>query len=134
MNKRTIATVAIAATAVLALAGCTSQADTVSENLSRDADSFKIHRQIVFYNGITDKYIAEVDGLCSLGNNDSSKQRTVTCKIGPDKYVKETFGLSDNTMVWSLQTEPAKADPYRYKVIFKPESIIPNIETQTSAG
>lgn len=130
--KKLITTVAVGAAAVLALAGCSSQADTVSENLSKQADSFEIHRQIVFYNGITDKYIAQVEGLCSLGNNDSAKQRTVTCKIGPDKYVKETFGLSDNTMVWSLQTEPVKADPYRYTVIFKPESIIPNIETQTS--
>jgi hypothetical protein len=123
----------LAALALATLAGCTSQADTVSDNLSREADSFKIHRQIVFYNGITDKYIAEIEGLCSLGNNDSAKQRTVTCKIGKDKYVKETFGLGDNAMVFSMQTEPVKTDPYRYKIIFKPESIIPDIDLQTSA-
>lgn len=115
----------------LALTGCT-QADTVSYNLSRDADSFKIHRQIVFHNDITDTYIAQVEGLCSLGNEDGEDETTVTCKIGEDEFVKEIFRMGDNTSVSSIQTEPADADPYHYTIIFKPETVIPAIDLQTS--
>lgn len=111
---------------------CTSQADTVSQNISTDADSFKIERQIVFYNGITGKYIAEVQGLCSIGNDDPAGKLSYTCKIGPDKYIKNFLGLSDNVTWFALQTDPVKEDPYRYTVVFKPEEIIPNIQVQTS--
>jgi protein involved in sex pheromone biosynthesis len=134
MKTRTLATIAVSAAAVLALAGCSSEADTTSYNLSKDADNFKIHRQIVFHNDITDSYIAEVSGLCSLGNDDGAHETTVTCKIAPDKYVKEIFRMGDNTSVSSIQSEPVDADPYRYKIIFKPEQIIPDIETRTSAN
>lgn len=110
------------------LAGC-SQADTVSNNLSQDADSFKIHRDIIFHNDITDSVIAQISGLCSLGNNDSGGERTVTCKIGADSYVKEIFQMGDNTSLSSVQTEPSKSDPFAYKIIFKPTAV--NLELQT---
>lgn len=134
MKKKLTATAALVTAAVLALAGCATEADTTSYNLSKDADNFKIHRQIVFHNDITDSYIAEVSGLCSLGNDDGAHETTVTCKIGPNRYVKEIFRMGDNTSVSSIQSEPVDADPYRYKIIFKPEQIIPDIETRTSAG
>ncbi len=135
MKTKRIALIAgLASAAALVLAGCTTEADTTSYNLSKDADNFKIHRQIVFHNDITDTYIAEVSGLCSLGNDDGSHETTVTCQIGPNKYVKEIFRMGDNTSVSSIQSEPVDADPYRYKIIFKPEQIIPDIETRTSAG
>jgi hypothetical protein len=126
--------IGIAVGLVFGIAACTSEADTVSYNISKDADNFKVNRQIVFHNDITDTYIAEVEGLCSLGNDDGAHETTVTCKIGPDKYVKEVFRMGDNTSVSSIQTEPIDADPYRYKIIFKPEQIIPDVETRTSAG
>lgn len=134
MKNKKVISFSAATFAVLALAGCSTQADTVSQNLSKDADSFKVNRQITLHNDITDTYIAQVEGLCALGNSDTKTQTTVICKIGKNKYVKETFRMGDNTTVSSIQTEPLAADPYRYKVIFKPESVIPNIETQTSAN
>lgn len=135
MRTRTkLAAIAVVAAALVGVTGCTSEADTVSYNNSKDADNFKIERQIVFHNDITDSYIAEVKGLCSLGNDDGTHETTVTCKIGPDKYVKEIFRMGDNTSVSSIQTEPSDNDPYRYKIIFKPEQIIPDIETRTSGG
>jgi outer membrane lipoprotein-sorting protein len=126
------AAVAIAATVVVA--GCSSQADTVSKNISTDADSYKIERQIVFYNGITGQYIAEVDGLCSIGNDDPAGKLSYTCKVGPDQYIKNYLGISNNVTWFALQTKAANADPYHYEVIFKPEEIIPNLQLQTSGG
>ena len=135
MNKAASKTlITVGGIALLALTGCTSQADVASNNLSRDADSFKIARQIVFHNDITNTYIAEIEGLCSLGNADSSSETTVTCKIGHDQYVKEIFRMGDNTSVSSIQTTPSKTDPFHYKIIFNPETVIPNIELQTSGN
>jgi outer membrane lipoprotein SlyB len=44
----------------LVLAGCTD-ADMVSQNLSRDADYFKVNRRVVFYNGITSDYMLSIE-------------------------------------------------------------------------
>lgn len=62
----------------ITLAGCTSEADTASYNLSKSADTFEVQRRIVFFNGITDKYLLTIEGLCSLGNNDKAGQLSIT--------------------------------------------------------
>lgn len=132
MNKFKVA--AGAAAAVLGatmLAGCGSDADVVSQNLSRQADQFEIQRRVVFYNGITGDYMLTIEGLCSLGNNDSAGQLTVTCKVGPSAYKKHFLGLSDNVTYFVEQTDAAYADAYHYKVIFKPSVIVPSVVTST---
>lgn len=130
MKKLILGIAALAAV----LTGCSSQADTVSSNLSKDADSYKITREIVFYNGITGEYVAEVTGRCSIGNNDAAGKLSYTCKVGDDQYIKNYLGLSDNVTWFALQTKPATSDPYHYEVIFKPESIVPDVRLQTSGG
>lgn len=125
MNRPAIA---LAAALTLGAAACTQPADRVSGNLSKAADNFEISRRIVFYNGITDTYMLTVEGRCSLGNNDAAGQLTVTCKIGPDQYKKHFLGLSDNVTYFVEQTDAADADEYRYRVIFRPESVLPDPE------
>lgn len=115
---------------VVLLAGCSSDADVASRNLSTDADYFKIQRRIVFYNGITGDYILQIEGLCSIGNNDSPGELTVTCKTGPDSYKKHFLGLSDNVTYFAEQIDPATTSVYHYKVVFKPSAIIPDIEVK----
>ena len=117
---------------VALLLGACSEADTVSENLSKEADTFKVERRVVFFNGITDKYLLTIEGKCSLGNNDDSRSLTVTCKTGDDEYKKHFLGLSDNVSFFVEQTESESVDPFHYKVIFRPESIIPDVDLQTS--
>lgn len=112
--------------------GACSEADTVSENLSKSADSFKVERRVVFFNGITDKYLLTIEGKCALGNYDDPKKLTVTCKIGEDEYKKHYLGLSDNVSFFIEQTDAKHEDAYHYKVLFRPEQIIPDIELQTS--
>ena len=114
--------------AILGLSACDKDADVVSRNLSTDADNFKIMRRVVFYNGITGNYILEITGLCSLGNQDTSKRMTVTCRTGSSTYKKHFLGLSDNVTFFAEQIESANASSYFYKVVFKPSTIIPEIE------
>lgn len=111
----------------LALSGC-SQADTASRNISRAADQFEIERRIVFFNGITDTYLLSIEGLCSITADNTDSQLEVTCKTGPVEYRKHYLGLSDNVSYFSEQIEDANVDPYHYKVIFRPSTIIPDID------
>ncbi|QQO41265.1 hypothetical protein 015DV004_49 [Bacillus phage 015DV004] len=130
--KKKLLTLFVGMVAIISLVGCT-EADTVSHNLSKSADKFEVQRRVVFFNGITDKYLLTVEGLCAL-DTDSEKKLTVTCKIGKDKYKKHYLGLSDNVSYFVEQTDAKYENAYHYKVMFRPEQIIPDIELQTSKG
>ena len=109
---------------------CDQQADVASRNLSVAADNFEITRRIVFYNGITDSYMLTIEGLCSLGNNDSPGELTVTCKTGRNAYKKHFLGLSDNVTYFVEQLDSANVSGYHYRVVFRPQSIIPDVDFQ----
>lgn len=116
-------------------AACTddSKADIAAHNLSKAAEQFEIERRIIFFNGITDKYLLTVEGRCSVETSESALGGSleVTCKIGPDKYKKHFLGLSDNVSFFVEQTETADVSEYHYRVIFRPETIIPAVEIDT---
>lgn len=118
----------LAIAAVLGLSACLPESDVASTNLSKAADMFEINRRVVFYNGITDTYMLTIEGLCSLGNNDKHGQLSVTCKIGPSAYKKHFLGLSDNVSYVVEQLDAADVSVYHYRVIFRPQSIIPDVE------
>lgn len=111
------------------LAGCASDAQVASQNLSKSADMFELTRRVVFYNGYTDTYMLTIEGRCSI--NDQGNQLEVTCKTGQDSYKKHFLGLSDNVTYIAEQLESAEVNVYHYDVIFKPESIIPNVKTSS---
>lgn len=127
--KKAIAT--ILATAVLA--GCSPDADVASRNLSKAADMFEINRRIVFYNGITGEYMLTIEGLCSLGNHDRAGELSVTCKTSPTTFKKHFLGLSDNVTFFVEQMEPVQASVYHYRVVFKPQIIVPDIDFRGDA-
>lgn len=127
--KKIIA-VALAGVALLTVSACSSEADMTSYNLSKEAEDFKIDRRVVFFNGITDTYLLEIQGRCSI--EDQGDQLEVTCKTGEDSYKKHFLGLSDNVSYFAEQLESVEVDAYRYKVFFRPETIIPDIDLETS--
>jgi hypothetical protein len=116
------------------LVGCDSPADVASRNLSLAADNFQIPRRIVFYNGITDTYMLTIEGFCAFGNNEQPKQRTITCKTGPNEYKKHFLGLSDNVTYFAEQMTSADVSTYQYKVIFRPSTILPDIGVDVGGG
>jgi len=111
-----------------------SDADIASQNISKAADMFEINRRVVFYNGITGDYILSVEGLCSLGNNDKAREVTITCKTGPKAFKKHFLGLSDNVTFFAEQLETVDVSTYHYRVIFKPQTILPDIDFRGSAN
>lgn len=112
----------------ITLTGCGTAADTISTNISTAADNFEVQRRVVFYNGITGEYMLTIEGLCSLGNNDTAGRLSVTCKVGPNEYKKHFLGLSDNVTFIAEHLESSNANPYQYRVVFRPTTILPDIE------
>ena len=119
-------------TAVFGMAGCSSDATIASQNISKAADMFEIDRRIVFLNGITDTYLLSIEGKCSI--EDQQNQLEVTCKTGPGAFKKHFLGLSDNVTYFAEQLSDSKSSTFHYRVIFKPQSILPNVDIETSAG
>lgn len=122
--RRLILAIAMGA---LALGACTD-AQVASSNLSKAADQFEIDRRVVFFNGITDTYLLAIEGRCSIEADTTDVQLEVVCKVAENQYKKHFLGLSDNVSYFVEQLEPAEVDVYHYRVIFKPEVIIPDID------
>jgi len=124
MKKLLIATTVILA-ALMAI-GCRPDAQVASQNLSKAADMFEIQRRIVFVNGITGEYMLSIEGRCSI--EDQKHQLEVTCKEGEGQFVKHFLGLSDNVSYFAEQLKVADVSVYHNRIIFKPQSIIPEID------
>jgi len=131
--KKLIQTLAVAL-AVAAIAGCDTDASVASRNLSKAADMFEIERRIVFYDAIGGLYLLSIEGRCSIRKDGADNQLEVTCKTGPGEYKKHFLGISDNVTYFAEQLGQANVSVYNYRVIFKPEALIPNIDLETSVG
>lgn len=121
-----LAAILVTVLAVSGLAACTSDAEVASENISKEADQFKIARRIIFFNSITDKYLMVIEGRCSI--DDEGNQLEVTCKAAGGEIKKHFLGLSPNVTYFVEQLEGAAVSTDHYKVIFKPETIIPDVD------
>ena len=117
---------------LMLLAGCEDDATIASRNLrfsnlSKAADMFEIEeRRVVFYNGITSEYILSIEGRCSI--TPSPTKLTVTCKTGPNDFKKHFLGISDNVTYFAEQLESKDVSVYHYRVIFKPQTIVPDVD------
>jgi hypothetical protein len=124
-----IAALLLTAIATMANSGCDNDAKVASENLSQEADNFRMPRRIVFYNGITNDYMLEIRGLCSLQSTTTTKGVAVVCKV-EDGYKKHILGLSDNVTYFVEQLSGKSVSVNFYQVTFKPTTIIPDIRLE----
>lgn len=139
MNIKTrTATVILAASSALVLSSCASnpEAATVRENMATAGDEFEVLRRIVFFNGITDTYLLTIEGKCAIF--DEGTQLEVFCKIseGDDPvadFKNHKLGLSDNVSYFVEQLEVSEVDTFHHRVVFRPETIIPDVDIETTA-
>lgn len=130
--KNKLITLALSVIIGTGLVGCSADATVASQNLSTAADMFEIDRRIVFYNGITGDYILSLEGKCSIKKDNNDSQLEVTCKTGSNDYKKHFLGVSDNVTYFVEQIQPRKDSVFHYRVIFKPQSILPSVDLETS--
>ena len=116
--------------ATMLIAGCDGDAQVASRNLSKAANMFEINRRIVFYNGINGEYMLTIEGRCSI--RDDGRQLEVTCKTSDVAYKKPFLGLSDNVTYFAEQLGAIDVSVYHSRIIWKPQSIVPNIDINGS--
>ncbi|WP_104086540.1 hypothetical protein [Arthrobacter sp. GMC3] len=121
------AMIATALTAILLMAGCSSDAKTASDNLSKAADQFEVQRKIVGINTRTGDYLFYVEGRCSI---ERAGDLIVTCKQGPNEYRKHYIGQATDVAWVSTQMEAIDVSVYHTRVVIKPEGLIPAIDLQ----
>lgn len=125
--KKKIAALAVAATLMLGMTACGgSDAKTVADNISKEADQFNVQRKITGVNGITDKVAFEVTGRCSIEAED--RKLVVTCRHGDNDYRKHYVGLSDNTYWVAQQLDPIDVSRYHTLIVVRPEALIPEFK------
>ena len=112
----------------ISITSCMPDAYVASQNLSQEADQFRIFRRVVFYNGITDEYILVVEGYCSINVDSTDNQLELTVKTDDGRYMKHFLGLSDNVTYFAEQIDASRVSTSHYRVIFKPTTIIPIVE------
>lgn len=110
---------------VFSFQSCEDAAYTATYNLKEQADNFGIFRRVVFINGITDNYIMELEGYCSI--EDKGDKLEVTVKTGPGQFAIHYLGLADNVTYLVEQMNPIGVSEYHHKIRLRPKAILPTI-------
>lgn len=127
MKNAHLATLTIAAAlSVLALTGCTSDADKASENISTAAEAFEVQRTIIGINGITGATTFVAEGRCSFES--SGRRFDVTCKYAEDEYRKHVFIMGDQDSVTVTQEKPIDVSEYHTRIVIKPQNLLPEFD------
>ena len=110
--------------------GC-NQADRVSQNLSKEADSFNVVREITVINCLQGDVLFQMSGKMSIRADIADNQLEVIVEDG-GTYVKHFIGLSDNVtyVVEDLNLGANDVSKYKYTLNYNPKMWLPiNVET-----
>ena len=116
--------VGISVIGMVGMVGCT-EANTVSTNISKEADNFNVTRRLVVINGRTDTIIFSLVGKFSLTVDQEENQLEVISEVRDGVYRKHFIGLSDELMYFIEDVGDTEVSKYDYEVEFIPEKIIP---------
>lgn len=128
--KKLISLSLTAVLGLLLLTGCVNDADIASQNLSTDADNFKVQRKVTFINTVTDEVLYTVEGNFSIIADTSDNQLEITAKTGNDEFQKHFLGLSPTTVYIVEQLEWQEANKHNFKITINPSSLIPEVEVR----
>jgi hypothetical protein len=118
-----LAFVAIVLSVQIIGCGCSREANTVSYNISKEADNFNVLRRITIFNVRTDKVIWTLTGYASVQKTDGDLD--VIVEIEDGVYAKNFFDLNEWTSYSVQDLSGAQVDKYKYELEFMPETIPP---------
>lgn len=120
----------IATLMILTLAGCETQADRVSYNLSQEADNFNDIRQITVINCLQGDVLFQMTGKMSIKADTMDNQLEIVVEDENGDYKKHFIGLSDNVTYVVEDITSDDVSNYKYTLNFNPKMWLPyNVET-----
>lgn len=110
---------------IISLTACSTEADKVSYNLSKEADNFNITRRLIVVNLRDNSVILQAVGKISIHKDNTDNQLEITVEVSPGVYEKNFVGLNEWVCYTVEQCDPAVVSKYGYELEWMPESIIP---------
>ena len=107
---------------VMALTGCSTEADRVSYNLSQQADNFNDIRQVTVINCLQGDVLFQMTGKMSITADTEDNQLEIVVEDENGEYKKHFIGLSDN-VTYVVEDVTSKAIPHRKVGAILPEVI-----------
>lgn len=128
---RKIISVLLVMVMAVCFAGCGTEAQRASYNLSQQADNFNIVRQITVINCIEGDVLFQMSGRLSITADTTDNQLEIIVEDN-GTYVKHFIGLSDNVtyVVEDLNLGKNDVSKYKYTLNFNPNMWLPyDVET-----
>ena len=112
---------------MVSLTGC-RESSRASYNLSKEADSFNVVRQITVINCLQGNVMFQMSGKMAIEMDEEENQLEVMIEDG-DMYKKHFIGLSDNVTYIIEDIKSVDVDNYKYTIKINPEMWMPvNVE------
>ncbi len=107
------------------LTGCSTEANRISYNISKEADNFNTVRQITVINCLQGDVVFQMTGRMSINADVTDNQLEVTVEDENGKYKKHFIGLSDNVTYVVEDITEGDVNKYKYTLNFNPKMWIP---------
>lgn len=114
---------------LLSSTACVRESDKVSYNLSLEADSFNVVRQLTVINCIQGDVLFQMTGKISIEKN-SANQLEIMVEDENGNYQKHFVGLSDNVTYTVEQLRGVDVNQYKYTLNYNPKMWMP-VEVKT---
>lgn len=119
-TKKTVALLTLLAALSMSIAGCT-EAEQVSQNISKEADNFNVCRRITVINTRSGEVLYEFEGFASLETDNGDNQLEITSEVGDGVYKKDFIYLNRWITYVAQDISGADVDPYHYEWNILPE-------------
>lgn len=126
MRKKILAVLTAVIVLACVFAGCGTESERVSYNLSQQADNFNVVRQLTVINCITGDTLFQMSGKMSITADTKDNQLEIIVEDN-GTYVKHFVGLSDNVtyVVEDLNLGANAVSKYKYTLNFNPDMWFP---------
>ena len=125
MKKKIIAISAFIIMTLALAAGCGTESERVSYNLSQEADNFNDVRQLTVINCIQGDTLFQMTGKMSITADTEDNQLEVIVEEKKGAYKKHFIGLSDNVTYVVEDVTAGDVNEYQYTLNFNPKMWIP---------
>lgn len=102
--------------------GC-SQADTMRNNIQKEANKFNVYRKITFVNLYTGQLLYSAEGYFSLqttyqNNYQGQQEIGLVFNVAKNEYKMDYFSIAENVCYVIEQTENITGNPYYWKIVW----------------
>lgn len=102
--------------------GC-SQADTMRNNIQKEANKFNVYRKITFVNLYTGQLLYSAEGYFSLqttyqNNYQGQQEIGLVFNVAKNEYKMDYFSIAENVCYVIEQLENTTDNPYHYKIVW----------------